>query len=172
MAFANDHLVNLLSDEFTKLNGGDGAFFSTVVFENTAEVSPAGVVVSEVEGDPSPADDSFKRHDVSMNWYLTAEERKAIERAIPDGDKDEDEATQKERLDLIDRYEQKAAQEVGNRRLEAMKRLAEYRNQGRLRKLRDWWGRRKHDPTDCEVAPRPDDGGGPDDAAGPAPAAP
>ena len=116
VAFANDHLVNLLSDEYAEMTG-DPAFFTTVVFENTAAVSRAGVVV----GEPAPDDsaDVSDRHDVSMSWYLTYNERQAIERAIP-LDIEKDQAT--DRLRQLASLWDDAAKQQGNRRRETLRR--------------------------------------------------
>lgn len=84
--FRNDQAVENLGIEFRMSRAGPG-FFTTVVFENSANVATAAG-----QADRWPVHDGAEGRaggttaDVEMSWYLTSAERRALETAIPSQD--------------------------------------------------------------------------------------
>ena len=87
--FRNDQSVGALGETFKKLTQ-DPAFFTSVVFENSAEVTvdeaPADTdqTWSEIINDTQSADDPSSSTTVAMSWYLTQAEIRGLENAIPE----------------------------------------------------------------------------------------
>jgi hypothetical protein len=113
VAFANDQILNMLCDEFTTLTR-DPAFLTTIVFENSADLTPSSHTHPAWPGDLLVGDAAAQGHqpdttrieteintgEIALNWYLTAAERAAILHAIPEQHPDftESEADRKKRF--------------------------------------------------------------------------
>lgn len=78
--FRNDAQVAVLGEMFQRLTG-NGAFFTTITFENSANVT-----IDDKERWPDLVNmDSSQlvTTEVAMSWYLTVAEQSAMDRAIP-----------------------------------------------------------------------------------------
>ncbi len=86
--FRNDQAVAAIGDSFTRLTN-DPAFFTTVEFENSAEVTvdepepDSDETWSELQKDREPSFDPSSSTTVTTSWYLTRAEIRALENAIP-----------------------------------------------------------------------------------------
>ncbi len=92
-AFRNDQEFVAVNEVFRKMGARDG-FVATAVFENTAYLSTTGDGATAAAGDawPGLGDDlpDAIAGEVPMSWYLTGNERRAIEQAIPRPPGDQD----------------------------------------------------------------------------------
>jgi hypothetical protein len=111
-----------------------GSFFTTVIFENSAEVD---------YGSPSSDDPSAKgwraaRHssEVSLDWYLSRAEQDALRAAILSPDAN---TTRNERLDHIRGLAEKVAKSHGFMRSYWESQLHTALNYEYLVQLRQWW---------------------------------
>ncbi len=148
--FRNDQAVAAIGENFTRLTK-DPAFFTTVDFENSAEVT---VDLAPTDGDQTWAelqkkiestDEPSTSTTVAMSWYVTRAEIQAMESAIPELKAPTDFAGLRE---WIVNQKQKAADAPRGsalrkkllRQLDRARKFEERaRNEERVEALKKWW---------------------------------
>jgi hypothetical protein len=151
--FRNDQDVQTLSDLFTdkfkrwaRENIKDSAlqqqaldraraFFTTVVFESSAEVV-SSAVDPEAEPDPS-ASAPRQRSEVALDWYLSEAEQAALKKAI---NVPLTSTKQEERRDHIRGLQARVKRSGGRSRSHWLNRLRTAQNAEQLIQLENWWG--------------------------------
>jgi hypothetical protein len=138
-SFRNDEDVQNLSDLFTARMGGDRGFFTTVVFENSADVTFSPPAPGAWPGDAPVA--AQATGNVALNWYLSRAERAGLLAAIPrplPGSRWQDQAN---RIERIKELQRKADVATGEQRDGVLKQLEQAKNYERLVRLKEWWAR-------------------------------
>ncbi len=147
--FRNDAQVAALGEMFQRLTNNQ-AFFTTVIFENSANVT-----IDDKEHWPD-IDDSDPSQlvptEVAMSWYLTVAEQRAMDRAIPSEAAAAatfgEEMQQERRVARLKNLKAAASETDQNPRRQAYLYLQYERamNYERLLSLKRWW-RNDHSPA-------------------------
>ena len=137
--FRNDQDVADLSERFAEAAGGDSSFFTTVIFENSAEVTYRPPDPGAWPGDTTVASDTVSG--VALDWYLTRAERDSLIAAIPTPASGGLWVNRQRRLKRIAELRDRAAATSGSARVEALTQLEQAENYERLVLLDDWWKR-------------------------------
>jgi hypothetical protein len=137
--FRNDEDVATLSERFVQATGGDRSFFTTVIFENSAQVTYRPPDPGAWPGDTTVASDTVSG--VALDWYLTRAERDSLIAAIPTPAPGGPWINRQQRLGRIAKLSQQAAGASGPARVEALTQLEQAENYERLVQLDDWWKR-------------------------------
>jgi hypothetical protein len=149
--FRNDQAVAAVQETFTRTTN-DPAFFSTVIFENSAEVTvdealPDGNDTwTEIQKGDDSAEELSSSTTVAMSWYLTKAEIRALENAIPDLKVPAGFAKSRE-VWIVDLAKKVAHAPFGSaerkkmlRQLDRARKFDErVRNEERVTALRNWW---------------------------------
>ena len=149
--FRNDQAVAAVGDTFTRLTK-DSAFFTTVDFENSAEVTVDEAPVDtektwdEITQDKGSLDDPSTSTTVAMSWYLTQAEVHALENAILQLKGPPDFAKQREDW-IVDKAKKVADAPRGSderkKLLSQLDRARKFdervRNGERIEALKKWW---------------------------------
>jgi hypothetical protein len=136
--FRNDEDVATLSERFTTATG-DGSFFTTVVFENSAEVTYRPPGPGSWPGDSELGTEATSG--VSLDWYLSRAERDSLIAAIPSPEAGGPWTDRDRRLERIALLRERLAQASGPARAEALTQLEQAENYERLARLSEWWRR-------------------------------
>ena len=137
--FRNDEDVATLSERFAQATGGDRSFFTTVIFENSAEVTYRPPDPGAWPGDTTVAADTVSG--VALDWYLTRAERDSLIAAIPTPATGGPWVNRQRRLKHIAELHDRVAGSSGPTRVEALTQLEQAVNYERLVQLDDWWKR-------------------------------
>jgi hypothetical protein len=137
--FRNDEDVATLGERFAQAKGGDRSFFTTVIFENSAEVTYLPPDPGAWPGDTTVASDTVSG--VALDWYLSRAERDSLIAAIPTPAADGQWVDRGRRLDRIAQLRERAASASGPGRVQALAQLEQAENYERLVQLDDWWKR-------------------------------
>ena len=135
--FRNDEGVAALSERFAAAQGGDRSFFTTVIFENSAEVTYRPPTPGAWPGDTTVVSDTVSG--VALDWYLTRAERDSLIAAIPTPEPGGPWINRPQRLGRIKALSQLAAGSSGPARVDALTHLEQAENYERLVQLEDWW---------------------------------
>ncbi|SIO59461.1 Patatin-like phospholipase [Singulisphaera sp. GP187] len=140
--FRNDAQVAALCDVFQRLTNNK-AFFTTVIFENSANVTIDDKEHWPDQDDSDPS--QLVTTEVAMSWYLTVAEQRAMDRAIPSeaaavatfGEEHQEER----RLARLKNLKAAASESNQNARRQAYLYLQYERamNYERLQSLKRWW---------------------------------
>jgi hypothetical protein len=134
--FRNDEDVAAVSKRFNAAVG-DREFFTTVIFENSAEVTYRIPDPSAWPGDEQIAARRSSR--VPLNWYISRAERDSLIAAIPTPVPGGRWCDRQHRLDRIAELRKRATAATGEDRTEALTQLEQALNYERLVRLDDWW---------------------------------
>ena len=137
--FRNDEDVATLGERFSQAEGGDRSFFTTVIFENSAQVTYRPPDPGAWPGDTSVASDTVSS--VALDWYLTRAERDSLIAAIPTPATGGPWVDRQRRLGRIAELRDRAAAASGTARVLALTQLEQAENYERLVLLDDWWKR-------------------------------
>jgi hypothetical protein len=137
--FRNDQDVGELSDLFTARKEYDRPFFTTVVFENSADVTEGPHDPASWPGDPQRA--THVNGNVALNWYLSQAEREGMKTAIPTPIPDSPWCKQEVRVERINQLQADADASSGPQRDWLLKQLEQAKNYERLVQLKLWWAR-------------------------------
>jgi hypothetical protein len=118
-------------------------FFTTVIFENSADVTLGEEASLRWPGPPPDGDlaDVTANTNVSMTWYLTHSERRALETAIPPDPLPSDEfAAPEKRLARIGDLADRALKaQTAPLRDYLVKQLERARHYERIQAMKKWW---------------------------------
>jgi hypothetical protein len=137
--FRNDEDIAALSERFAQAKGGDLSFFTTVIFENSAQVTYLPPDPGAWPGDTTTTSDTAAG--VALDWYLTRAERDSLIAAIPMPAPDGPWVDRQRRLARIAELRQRVAAASGAARVEALTQLEQAENYERLVLMDDWWKR-------------------------------
>jgi hypothetical protein len=135
--FRNDEDIAALSDRFAAAKSSNKAFFTTVVFENSAEVTYRSPLPGSWPGDEHV--DSEIAEGVALNWYLTRAERDSLISAIPVPTPGGQWVDRERRLGRITELKERAAAATGMARVSVLTQLEQAENFERLVQLEAWW---------------------------------
>jgi hypothetical protein len=136
--FRNDEDVAALSERFRQAGKGSD-FFTTVVFENSAQVTFDPRDPSSWPGDASLS--ARPASGVALNWYISRAERDSLIAAIPTPPPGSRWVDARERLERVDELRRRLEEASGPAHTELLIQLQQAENYERLVGLSDWWTR-------------------------------
>ncbi len=137
--FRNDEDVQGLAARFTAATKGHRSFFTTVVFENSAQVTARPPDPTAWPGDDT--EDDGMTPDVALNWYLSRAERDGLISAIPKPLAGSPWRNSDRRLARLVELRARADAARGAARVTTVRSLEQAENLERLVGLRAWWTR-------------------------------
>jgi hypothetical protein len=136
-SFRNDEDIAALSERFVAATSNNKAFFTTVVFENSAEVTYRSPRPESWPGDEEV--DSDLAEGVELDWYLTRAERESLIAAIPMPTPAGPWVDRQRRLGRIAELKARADAATGMARVGWLTQLEQAENFERLVQLDAWW---------------------------------
>jgi hypothetical protein len=134
--FRNDEDVADVAGRFNAAAAGRD-FFTTVIFENSAQVT-----YRVPDPDAWPGDepvDARRAAGVPLNWYISRAERDSLFAAIPSPGDQSPWRDRARRLARIDELRSRTVAATGDARTEAVTQLEQAQNYERLVRLDEWW---------------------------------
>jgi hypothetical protein len=131
----------------------DRAFFTTVVFENAADVTFTGRAHGAWPGDEAVEGPST---DVPLNWYLSDAHKDGLIDAIPEPEPGTPWSRPECRRGRIEELARKVNETHGVKRDEWLKLLEQAENYERLVALQAWWTGATPDPCTAPAAAAPE----------------